>query len=145
MIKGVLFDMDGVVLDSERIGREIYIERCHRMGYTKMDNALFEKLLGITRDENRRLLKAALGEAFPFDEMYEAYRVDLFERATRGELPCKTGAKECFEGLKARGIKIALATSTARPMVENYQKLQQPKAVRLLGSYRGFLDSHICL
>ena len=122
MIKGVLFDMDGVVLDSERIGREIYIARCHKMGYTKMDDALFSRLLGITRDENRRLLKEALGEEFPFDEMYEAYRVDLFEMATRGELPCKAGVKECFEGLKARGIKIALATSTARPMVENYQK-----------------------
>lgn len=122
MIKGVLFDMDGVVLDSERIGREIYISRCHKMGYTKMDDALFSRLLGITRDENRRLLKAELGEEFPFDEMYEAYRVDLFEMATRGELPCKAGVKECFEGLKARGIKMALATSTARPMVENYQK-----------------------
>ena len=122
MIKGVLFDMDGVVLDSERIGREIYIGRCHKMGYTQMDDALFSRLLGITRDENRRLLKEALGEEFPFDEMYEAYRVDLFEMATRGELPCKEGVKECFDGLKARGIKIALATSTARPMVENYQK-----------------------
>ena len=122
MIKGVLFDMDGVVLDSERIGREIYIGRCHRMGYTKMDNALFEKLLGITRDENRRMMKATLGEEFPFDEMFDAYRADMFEMATRGELPCKEGVKECFDGLKERGIKIALATSTARPMVENYQK-----------------------
>ena len=122
MIKGVLFDMDGVVLDSERLGREIYLDKCHEMGYPQMNDAIFETLLGKTRDEDRRLMLAALGNDFPFDEMYDSYRETLYQRATRGELPCKAGAKECFEGLKARGIKIALATSTARPMVENYQK-----------------------
>lgn len=122
MIKGVLFDMDGVILDSERIGREIYLGRCHQMGYLQMTNALFESLLGKTRDEDRRLMQNALGDDFPFDEMYEAYREELYQRAVRGELPCKDGVKECIDGLKARGIKIALATSTARPMVENYQK-----------------------
>lgn len=122
MIKGVLFDMDGVILDSERLGREIYIRKCHEMGYPQMNEAIFVTLLGKTRDEDRRLMKAALGENFPFDEMYDAYREELYLCATRGELPLKAGVKECFDGLKKRGVKIALATSTARPMVENYQK-----------------------
>ena len=122
MIKGVLFDMDGVVLDSERLGREIYIGKCHEMGYTQMNDAIFATLLGKTRDEDRILMKAALGQDFPYDDMYEDYRDELSRRAQTGELGCKAGARECFEGLKARGIKIALATSTARPMVENYQR-----------------------
>ena len=122
MIKGVLFDMDGVILDSERLGHDIYLNLCHAMGYPQMNDEIFSTLLGKTRDEDRRLMKAALGEEFPFDEMYDTYRQDLYNCAIRGELPCKAGVKECFEGLKARGIKIALATSTARPMVENYQK-----------------------
>ena len=122
MIKGVLFDMDGVILDSERLGRDIYLDLCHKLGYPQMNDEIFVTLLGKTRDEDRRLMKAALGEDFPFDEMYDTYRQDLFTCAVTGKLPCKAGVKECFEGLKARGIKIALATSTARPMVENYQK-----------------------
>lgn len=122
MIKGVLFDMDGVILDSERIGREIYINQCHKLGYTQMNESIYELLLGKTRDEDRRVLTAAFGEDFPFDQMYDAYRDELYQCATRGELPCKAGVKECLEGLKARGIKIALATSTARAMVEDYQK-----------------------
>ncbi len=122
MIRGVLFDMDGVILDSERLGREIYIGKCHELGYPQMDDALFETLLGKTRDEDRRLMKAAFGEAFPFDQMYDAYRDELYRRATCGQLPCKAGVAQCFAGLRSRGIKIALATSTARPMVENYQK-----------------------
>lgn len=122
MIKGVLFDMDGVILDSERLGREIYLRKCHEMGYPQMNDALFATMLGKTRDEDRRVITAALGEDFPFDEMYDAYREELYASAVRGELPCKAGVRECFEGLRARGIKVALATSTARPMVENYQK-----------------------
>ena len=122
MIKGVLFDMDGVILDSERVGREIYLNKCHELGYPQMNDKIFVTLLGKTRDEDRRLMKEALGEDFPFDEMYDSYRQELFERATQGRLPCKEGVRECFEGLKARGLKIALATSTARPMVQNYQQ-----------------------
>ena len=122
MIKGVLFDMDGVILDSERVGREIYMGKCYEMGYTQMTDAIFETLLGKTKDEDRRLMKEALGEDFPFDELYDAYREELSGRATCGQLPCKPGVQECFDGLKARGIKIALATSTARPVVLDYQK-----------------------
>lgn len=136
MIKGVLFDMDGVILDSERLGREIYIGKCHEMGYPQMNDAIFETLLGKTRDEDRRLMQELLGEDFPFDEMYDAYREELYQRAARGELPCKAGVKECFEGLKARGIKAALATSTARPMVQGYQKY--------IPEMRDFFDFMVC-
>lgn len=136
MIKGVLFDMDGVILDSERLGREIYIGKCHEMGYPQMNDAIFETLLGKTRDEDRRLMQEVLGEDFPFDEMYDAYREELYQRAARGELPCKAGVKECFEGLKVRGIKAALATSTARPMVQGYQKY--------IPEMRDFFDFMVC-
>lgn len=123
MIKGVLFDMDGVILDSERVGREIYIKRCHEHGYPKMNEDIYELLLGKTREEDRKTLARELGEDFPFDTVYDEYLSDLTAYADRGELPCKAGVKECFDGLKARGIKIALATSTARPVVEGYQKV----------------------
>ncbi len=121
MIKGVLFDMDGVVLDSERVGREVFIAECLKRGYT-MDNAVFEQLLGKTKDMDRVLLKGVYGDAFPFDEIHDAYRAELHRLATVGQLPCKAGVKACFDGLKARGIRVALATSTARPMVQEYQK-----------------------
>ena len=49
--KAVVFDMDGVILDSERVGRDIYLGRCREMGYTQMTNAIFETLLGKTKDE----------------------------------------------------------------------------------------------
>lgn len=122
MIKGVLFDMDGVILDTERQGRSIFLAECARRGYPQVDENFYEKLLGQTREADCALMKEAFGQDFPFDEMYEAYRKGLYELAERGELPTRPGLRECMEGLKARGIRIALATSTARPIVEMYQK-----------------------
>lgn len=122
MIKGVLFDMDGVLLDTERIGREIYLNKCAELGYPQMNLQMFECLLGNTRERDRELMLEMLGSDFPFDEMYEAYRSELLTAACSGGVPCRPGVKECFEGLKKCGLKIALATSTSRPTVEEYQK-----------------------
>ncbi len=122
MIRGVLFDMDGVLIDSERLGREIYKEECARLGYPGLSDAQFETLLGKTRDADCELMKTYFGPAFPFDEMYENYRGRLLQTAVDGKLPCRPGVAECMEGLKKRGLKIALATSTSRPSVELYQQ-----------------------
>ena len=122
MIKGVLFDMDGVILDTERQGRSIFLEECAKRGYPQVDEVFYEKLLGQTREADGILMRATFGEDFPYDEMYDAYRAGLYALAERGELRTRPGLRECMEGLKARGIRIALATSTARPIVELYQK-----------------------
>lgn len=122
MIKGVLFDMDGVILDTERQGRTIFLNECAKRGYPQVDEIFYEKLLGQTREADCALMKEALGQEFPFDEMYEAYRDGLHALAEKGTLPTRPGVAECMKGLKARGIRIALATSTARPIVEMYQQ-----------------------
>lgn len=119
MIKGVLFDMDGVVLDSERIGTNVFIAEALKRGW-KVEEAFFLKLLGTTRDAECALLKAEYGEDFPFDDIHNAYRAEMYRLATADGIPCKAGVRECFEGLKKRGLRIALATSSARSAVEAY-------------------------
>ena len=121
MIRGVLFDMDGILLDSERLGRSIFQQACRERGY-EVDNDRYARLLGVTRANCSRLLKEQLGEAFPYDEVYEIYREGLRTHALDGTLPVKKGLQACMDGLKARGIRIALATSTPRQQVELYQQ-----------------------
>ena len=119
-IRGILFDMDGVILETERLGRTIYIEECHKRGYPQMDEAMYQNLLGLTREADCAFLKNAYGEDFPFDEVYDTYRDRLHALAPAGKLPCRPCVAECFKGLKERGLLIALATSTSRPIVESY-------------------------
>ena len=118
MIRGVLFDMDGVLLDTEGLSQRIFVETCAEAGYTLKPEE-FVQFLGCTREEDQRLMYAQFGDDFPFDWMYPEYRRRLTEGIKTWKPITKPGFAECFKGLRERGIKIALATSTAREYLEN--------------------------
>lgn len=119
MIQGVLFDMDGVLLDTENMSREMFTRTSEKYGYPLPDG-LYIRMLGTTTESNRLLLARELGADYPFDRVMGEHLADCVEVARRGELPVKPGVADCMAGLKARGLKRALATSTDRAVVEQY-------------------------
>lgn len=120
MIQGVLFDMDGVLLNTERLGRSIYLQACAETGYPRMDEQRYERLLGRPREEDCRLMLEMMGPDFPFDRVYDLYRARLVALVLSDVDATKPGLHACMQGLKQRGMRIALATSTARDVVEQY-------------------------
>lgn len=119
MIRGALFDMDGVLFDTETLGMELMPKAAKAYGQT-MDKALYHKLLGVNEHLSRQIIAEAYGPDFPFDDFHNQFLQYFLDIAKAGKLPRKPGLTECMQGLKARGIKIALATSTQRPVVECY-------------------------
>ncbi len=126
MIQGVLFDMDGVLLDTERLGRGIFLKVCAEMGYPQVDEALYSRLIGRAYEDDRALMQDVLGPDFPYEAVSRRHIESLTELVLSGRDVTKPGLGVCLAGLKARGLRIALATSTERPTVERYLRHIEP-------------------
>jgi HAD superfamily hydrolase (TIGR01509 family) len=115
-LSAVIFDKDGLLLDTERIVREAMFASATDLGY-RMADELFLSLVGHSRDANDRQLKAHFGEDFPLIDYREKCRL-YFEDLCRTEVPVKPGARELLSFLRQQGIPAAVATSTGRARSE---------------------------
>ncbi len=113
--KAIVFDMDGVIFDSERLYRKHWMITGSEYGIPEDEmEDLCNRMAGATRENNERLMKDRFGETFDYD----TFRSKTMERMDRDilahGLDLKPGVKELFQYLKEQGYKIGLATSTQR-------------------------------
>ena len=114
-MKAVLFDMDGVIFDSERAVRAVWREIAAQFGLTGID-AVFARCVGVNIARTREIFR----EAYPgldFEDFDRRVRARFLSLYDRGRLPVKPGAREILTALKARGIPLALASSTRTEIV----------------------------
>jgi HAD superfamily hydrolase (TIGR01509 family) len=114
----VLFDLDGVLLDSERPGLELLAERLQAAGVA-FEGAELQAVCGRPRDYLHGFVTDRLGplgldpDAFVVD--YDARKNELI---ARGEIRPFPGALGLLTALRRAGLRLALATSTERPRAE---------------------------
>jgi len=109
MITGVLFDMDGVLLDSEEYITRAGILMFSEKGF-KVKEEDFKPFTGM--GENRFLGGVAEKYGIPFDlEKDKARAYAIYERITRGKLKPLKGVREFVERCRKRNLKLAVATS----------------------------------
>lgn len=109
----VLFDMDGLLLDSERLAREAFVKACEDLGF-EADLVTYHQCIGSTHGKTRELLMSAYGENFPYDAIDERWHGHYHARLAEGPVPVKTGALDLLEHLRERTVPMALVTSTRR-------------------------------
>ena len=121
MIKAVIFDMDGVIFDTERVYLEIWQSVFEKYGY-KMTKELYITVMGTGRKNVIKTFLENFGDDLPIEKMYEEKDNQLFYLIENQGIPLKKGVKELFSMLKEKNYKIALATSAKRDRVEKQIK-----------------------
>ncbi len=112
----VLFDMDGVIFDSERAQRAIWLEIAAEEGLKDME-AVYARCIGVTMEVTGCILKEAYGADFPWRDFRKSTTARYRERYAGGRLPLKPGARELLRSLRDKGVPLALASSTDGPLV----------------------------
>ncbi len=115
-ISAVIFDMDGVIFDSERLVIECWKVVAEKYGIENIEEACFE-CLGINAALTKELMKKRYGETFPYDVYKKEMSAIFHSRAAGGKLPQKKGIKELLTFLKENQIPTAVASSTRREVV----------------------------
>lgn len=117
----VLFDMDGIIFDSERATMDCWIELADKYGIENMEEAFFS-CIGTTMTRTREIMLESFGESFPYDEYAREASLMYHSKYDGGRLPMKKGVIELLTYLKSEGKKIALASSTRRQTVMSQLK-----------------------
>lgn len=120
-IKGILFDMDGLILDTEKLYTRFWQEAANSLGYPMTK----EQAIGM-RSLNREFGAAKLQSYFDRPIDYEAVRskrIELMSAYIEKEgVEVKPGIYELLEFLKEKGIKTAIATSSPIERTNQYLK-----------------------
>ncbi|HEV2366196.1 MAG TPA: HAD family phosphatase [Caulobacteraceae bacterium] len=115
-IAAVVFDMDGLLIDSERAVRAAMIKVAVDFG-AELPDPVFLSMVGTTIEASRAIATAHFGGDFDL-KSYEAAVDEEIERELAGREILKEGVLELLDHLEARAIPSAVATSSGRDTVE---------------------------
>lgn len=116
LYKAVVFDMDGVIFDSERAVMQCWKEVASRHNIPDIEKAILA-CTGTTMVRTREIMLNLYGADFSYDEYARESSAIFHSRYDGGRLPMKQGVKEVLTFLKEHDKKIALASSTRQQVV----------------------------
>ena len=121
MKKAVIFDMDGLMIDSERVTYNEYVKKLAQLGHHDFTEELYRNCLGKNKQGICQVFIEHYGQDFPMDEVWDDVHVWIDE-SLRQYVPKKKGLVELLEYLKANNYKTIVATSSGRARVDEILK-----------------------
>jgi HAD superfamily hydrolase (TIGR01509 family) len=113
----VLFDMDGLLVDTEPLWLETETDVMARLGapWTKEDQ---KHLLGGSMEHTVGHLLARATRPVPPEEVAQWMMDGMLKRAAEGRVVIQPGARELLDQVAAAGLRYALVTGSQRPFVD---------------------------
>ena len=118
----IIFDMDGLLFDTEPIGAKCFKEAAKEFGYI-VDDEFQMGLIGMNVHDHVLKVKAKFGADYPTFEIRNLAKKMRMQYFYEHGLPIKPGVKELVAYLKKVNIKLAIASSSSLDLINEYLEL----------------------
>lgn len=121
-LKLVIFDMDGLMYDTEQIGMDCLINAAQKFGYV-IDQEFGLSSIGMNANDYQKLVKEKFGADYPYDLISKESRKTRMAYLRKNGMIIKPGLCELINYLQKKEIKLALASSSSKETIDEYNHL----------------------
>lgn len=115
-MKAVVFDMDGVLFDTEKLCLDSWDAIAKENGIEDVETVLMQ-CVGRNANDTRIIVMDYYGQDFPYDDFCKKTSEWSLAYLEKNGMPVKPGVREILDFLKSAGYEIGLASSTKRKTV----------------------------
>ncbi len=112
----VVFDMDGILFDTERLCQDSWLAVAEEDGLPGMQE-IFPQCIGLNANDSRRIVLGAYGEDFDYEGFRQRASDWFWDYIEKNGLPLMPGVREILAWLAENGWTVGLASSTRRSTV----------------------------
>ncbi|SQD77380.1 HAD family hydrolase [Moritella yayanosii] len=115
--QAAIFDMDGLLLDTERVCKGIFKEACASLSIPFLEDVYLD-IIGRNSQGIEKVIRAGYGRDLDYPVLHEAWRIRYNAVVKHHAVPVKDGVVELLTWLKNNNIPTAVATSTQQDVAK---------------------------